>query len=277
MAKVFIYDHDKCNGCRNCQLACKDEHAENDWLPYAKAQPLTGQFWLKLEEHVCGTRPKVRIHYTPHLCGHCERPACRERCPVPGAVTRRPDGLVLIDPALCDGCGACMEACPYGVIYKSEALGICQKCTGCAHLLDHRPDIGMPRCVEACPTGALGFGEAAELDDFLCGATVRLPEAGLLPQVYYRNIPGRFIAGTVYDPIEKEVVIGARCRLAWGNKVWETATDNYGDFWFNDLAPGRYELVIRAQGFAYKTFTGADSVDAKTRDVNLGDIALERE
>ncbi|MDR0851326.1 MAG: carboxypeptidase regulatory-like domain-containing protein, partial [Clostridiales Family XIII bacterium] len=147
---------------------------------------------------------------------------------------------------------------------------IAQKCTGCAHLLDHGYD--QPRCVEACPTGALGFGEESELQDFIVGATVREPETGLRPKVYYRNIPGKFVAGTLYDPIEKEVIIGARCRLANGNKIWEAITDAYGDFWFNDLAQGKYELIIGAEGFEYKTF---EVIDATT-DVNLGDIPLER-
>ena len=50
MAKAFVIDVAKCSGCYNCQLACKDEHAENDWMPYAKAQPLTGQFWCRVTE-----------------------------------------------------------------------------------------------------------------------------------------------------------------------------------------------------------------------------------
>ena len=47
MGKAFVIDVAKCSGCYNCQLACKDEHAENDWMPYAKPQPLTGQFWCR--------------------------------------------------------------------------------------------------------------------------------------------------------------------------------------------------------------------------------------
>lgn len=65
MAKAFVIDVAKCSGCYNCQLACKDEHAENDWTPYAKPQPLTGQFWCRVTDHVQGTIPKVRIHYIP--------------------------------------------------------------------------------------------------------------------------------------------------------------------------------------------------------------------
>ncbi len=51
MGKVMIIDITKCNGCYNCQIACKDEHVGNDWTPIAKPQPDTGQFWMKVEEH----------------------------------------------------------------------------------------------------------------------------------------------------------------------------------------------------------------------------------
>ena len=67
MSKVFCIDVAKCNGCYNCQLACKDEHVGNDWAPYAKPQPEIGQFWCKLQENVGGTIPKVKIHYISQL------------------------------------------------------------------------------------------------------------------------------------------------------------------------------------------------------------------
>ena len=269
MAKVFCIDVAACNGCFNCQLACKDEHVGNNWSPYAKPQPEIGQFWIRLVENVGGSIPKVKIHYVPHMCNHCEKAVCLETCGY-GAIHRREDGFVIIDPTLCRGCGGCAEECPYGAIFKNEDLYICQKCTGCAHLLDNGYE--QPRCSEVCPTGALRFGEESDLQDFIIGSTVRMPETGLRPRVFYRNIPGRFIAGTVYDPVEKEVVIGARCRATNGGKTIEVLTDEYGDFWFRDLAIGKYDIVIEAKGYEYKTF---DAVDAKL-DVNLGDIPLVR-
>ena len=69
MGKTFIFDAAKCNGCRNCQLACKDEHVDNEWLPYSKPQPDTGQFWTRIEESPQG---KDRIH-------HAHVPALRWR------------------------------------------------------------------------------------------------------------------------------------------------------------------------------------------------------
>lgn len=268
MGKVFTVDVAKCNGCFNCQLACKDEHVYNDWTPYAKPQPEIGHFWMKLQENVCGTIPKVKIHYIPQLCNHCERAACMDACPN-DAYERRDDGLLILNPEKCLGCESCKNACPYDAIYKNDKLNICQKCTGCAHLLDN--GFEYPRCVEACPTEALQIGDKEDLQDFIIGSQVRMPETGLHPKVFYRNIPGKFIAGTVYDPIQKEVIIGARCRATNGGKTVEVFSDNYGDFWFNDLAMGLYDVVIEAKGYEFETFT---SVDAK-KDVNLGDIPLK--
>ena len=265
--KAFMIDVGRCCGCYNCQLACKDEHVDNDWTPYAKPQPETGQFWMKVEEHVCGTIPKVKMHYVPTLCNHCDKPPCIDACP-DQAITKRTDGLVLIEPERCTGCKACLAACPYHAIYFNDELRLAQKCTGCAHLLDHGEKV--PRCVEACPTDALMFGEEEDLQ--IDGATVLAPETGAAPRVSYRNIPGKFIAGTVYDPVAKEVLIGARCLLTSGGKVVETFTDAYGDFWFKDLPVGRYTVSIEAKGFRGKYFS--DLTTAK--DVNLGDIGMER-
>lgn len=258
-----------CSGCYNCQITCKDEHAGNEWMPYAKAQPDIGQFWMKLIENVRGTTPKVKVHYVPHMCNHCENPVCMKACKAE-AISKRADGLVLIDPAKCKGCKACMEACPYDVIYFNDDLNIAQKCTGCAHLLDN--GYKLPRCVEACPTEALKFGEEEDMQDFIVGADVMLPESGCKPKVYYRNIPGRFIAGTVYDPAEKEIIKGARCLLKNGGKLYETFTDAYGDFWFRDLPVGKYDLAIHADGFESKYWKDLSSAN----DLNMGDIPMDK-
>lgn len=60
--KVLVIDITKCNGCHNCQIACKDEHVSNDWTPYAKPQPLIGQFWTKVIDVERGTVPKVKVN-----------------------------------------------------------------------------------------------------------------------------------------------------------------------------------------------------------------------
>ena len=269
MGKVFCIDVSKCSGCYNCQFACKEEHCTNEWLPYAAKQPMTGQFWLGIEEHVEGSRPKVKIHYIPILCNHCADPACRKAAK-DGAVYQREDGLVLIDPEKAKGQKEIVSACPYGAIYWNEELSLPQKCTGCAHLL---AEGRTPRCVDVCHTGAIRFGEEEDFADFIEGATVRMPELGLGPKVYYRNIPGRFIAGTLYDPEEEEVIRNARCHLTGGNKAWDATSDIFGDFWFTDLPRGKFELSVEADGFEGLPIR---EIDTAENSINLGDMPMDR-
>lgn len=266
--KAFAIDLSICNGCRCCQIACKDEHVANDWTPYAKPQPDYGQFWIKVHETVHGTVPKVRVSYFPQMCMHCDDAKCIEVCK-PNAIYRREDGLVIIDPVKCTGCKLCPDYCPHENIYFNDNLNIAQKCTGCAHLLDDGWD--SPRCVDACPTQALKFGEESELQDRISRAEKIKPETGP-GRVSYMNLPKKFVAGTVYDPVEKEVIIGATCTLRdiASNEIFNVDTDNFGDFWFRGLADNRtYALVIRKKGNS-KTIDGISSAN----DVNLGDIPM---
>jgi tetrathionate reductase subunit B len=274
--KAFVIDVELCVGCYACQFVCKDEHVGNDWSPIAKPQPDSGQFWMRLDEHIRGTVPKVEMHYVPNPCMHCDEPPCIPPCPVEGAIYKRDDGLVIIDSVKCTGCKACVDACPYLAIYFNEDLNLAQKCTGCAHLLDGG-EWTTTRCADACPTEAIKFGEESELADLIGQAEVLEPELGAKPRVYYLNIPKRFIAGTVYDPIEKEVVIGATCTLARNSNPDQgasltTVSDGFGDFWFRGLADSTYSLTIDAKGFVAKSY---DEISTE-KDVNLGDIPLSR-
>jgi Fe-S-cluster-containing dehydrogenase component len=269
--KVFVIDIAKCNGCHACQIVCKDEHVGNDWTPIAKPQPEIGQFWLELTERVRGTVPKVKVAYRPHLCMHCDQAPCVEACPIPRALYKREDGLVIIDPVRCTGCRSCVDACPYDVIFFNEDLNIAQKCTGCAHLLDD--GWSEPRCADACPTLALRLLDEEAAQDLIAQAQVWKPELKdeLLPRVYYLNLPKKFIAGTLYDPAQEEVIIGAACTLtAAGGTQLTTETDAYGDFWFEGIEEDTYDLELTYQGKS-KRFTGLDTTQA---DINLGDIPL---
>jgi Fe-S-cluster-containing dehydrogenase component len=265
--KVFVIDIAKCNGCYGCQIACKDEHCGNDWMPYARPQPDTGQFWSKVTEYTRGTIPQVKCSFVPTLCMHCEEAPCIKVCPTQ-AIYQRNDGLVIIDPAKCGGHRQCIDACPYGAIYYNKELNIAQKCTGCARLLDRGFPIKEPRCVDACILGAMKFGEEADFKDVIAQAEILHPEYGLQPRVYYLNLPKRFITGTVYDPATKEVVIGATCTLN-GDGTTTATTNDWGDFGFEGLAVGTFSLKIEAGG---KTKTIADINTAQ--DVSLGDIPL---
>ncbi|NLT13568.1 MAG: 4Fe-4S binding protein [Clostridiales bacterium] len=270
--KVFLVDTTLCNGCYSCQIGCKDEHVANDWTPIAKPMPEIGQFWFKLHEKVRGTVPKVKVAYRPGMCMHCDNPTCKAACPH-GAIYKRDDGLVIIDPTKCTGCRKCLEACPYeDVIYFNRDLNIAQKCTGCAHLLDE--GWKETRCSDNCPTLSIRIvdEDTEEAKEFIKNAEFYKPEIAdkMKPRVYYKGLPKKFIAGTVFDPVADEVIIGAELKLTGAGKTYKGSTNHFGDFWFEDLPDGKFKLEIKAGGKT-KSFDGLDTAAA---DINLGDIPL---
>lgn len=266
--KVFVFDAERCNGCHNCQVACKDEHVGNAWPPYAAPEPNTGQFWLRVLQREHGQIPMVKVEYTAWLCMHCERCVAAEACGS-DAFVRRDDGLVYIDPARCTGCMDCVPACPYEAVFANEAAGIAQKCTGCAHLVDEGR---LPHCVDLCATGGLRFGDAEDFACELADAEVMRGELGTGPRVYYRNLPHLFLGGEVWDPQADEVIEGARVTLAAvGGVEAAQETDDFGDFKFERLDPGEYRLAIEAPGF--KPVARDVVLEESTY---LGDFPLER-
>jgi Fe-S-cluster-containing dehydrogenase component len=270
MSKVFLFDYAKCNGCRNCAISCKDEHCNQAWFPYSEPQPETGQFWMKIDETVRGSVPKVKVSYALKCCMHCKNAPCIEAAKN-GAVYRSDNGLVIIDPAKAKGQRELVDACPYNAIYWNDELELPQKCTGCSHLLDDGWSV--PRCVDACSTDALRFGEESEFADEIAQAEVLQPELGTSPSFYYLNVPKRFVAGEVYDEEADEVLIGARVTLATEDGSESVAcenTDEFGDFWFKRVEAGKYLLFFEADGYATRTIP----VDVSDEDCNIGSTAL---
>jgi len=267
--KAFVIDVKECSGCYQCQIACKDEHCGNDWTPYAKPQPDWGQFWGKLSYYERGQAPHVKVTHIFVPCQHCKDAPCIEACPIEGAIYERNDGLVIIDPKKCTGCQSCVSACPYGYIFFNTTLQLAQKCTGCAHLVDKKA-VFAPRCADNCPhavTGALVFGEESELD--LSGTETLHPEYNLTTRVHYKNLPKRFIAGTVYTPSDNEVAIGATCTLTGNGDTYTATTDDFGDFWIEGLPEDDFTLTIEKDG---KMSTMA--VSTKEKDRGLGYIEI---
>jgi len=274
MAKYgIVVDITRCNGCYNCFLACRDEFCGNDYPPYSLAQPNTGHFWMRLIERERGKYPKVKVAYTPLMCMQCENAPCIEAS-LNGAVYRRADGIVIIDPEKAVGQKQIVDACPYRVIYWNEKKNIPQKCTFCAHLLDD--GWKEPRCVEACPAGALTFGDLedpnSEVSRLIASNKVEVihPEYGLKEKVVYIGLPKRFIAGTVVFDDKDECAENVDVTLA-GDGVKKTIkTNNYGDFEFEGLeAEKGYSVRIEYPGYTPKEFT------MKTQtDVYMGDIIL---
>lgn len=266
--KVFIFDIEKCNGCYGCQIACKDEHVGNEWLPYAKPQPNTGQFWMRVKEKDHGQVPKVTVEYTPWPCMHCDNPACMQAAP--DAVYKREDGLVIIDPEKIKGKKEIVDSCPYHAIFWNEKLNIAQKCTGCAHLVDEGKT---PHCVDLCATGGLRFGEEEDFADEIARAETMLPESNCKPRVYYLNLPKLFMAGEVWDPKENEIIEEATVSLISSNgEIRKTTTDSFGDFWFRKLNAGAYSLKIEAKGFKSVEKSGIELIDS----LNIGDFPMKK-
>ena len=272
MGKALIINYDICNGCYNCQIACKDEHVGNDWTPYAKPQPATGHFWMKITDMVRGTVPKVRVTYLHDLCQHCDEAPCIPACTA-HAIYKRDDGIIVIDPEKCSGHRNCIASCPYGVIYFNWDLNIAQKCTMCAHLLD--AGWKEPRCVDACPTGALKFGEEEALKDEISKSEILHPEFEAKPRVYYMGLPKSFVAGAVYSPEEDECVQDAVATLTDSDtgEKFTAKTDNFGDFWFENMKVD-HTYSLRIEKDEYYPQEIHDISTAK--DVNVGDIALHR-
>jgi tetrathionate reductase subunit B len=272
MGKALIINYDICNGCYNCQVACKDEHVGNDWTPYAKPQPSTGQFWMKITDMVRGTVPKVRVTYPHDICQHCDEAPCIPVCKAQ-AIYKRDDGIVIIDPDKCRGHRNCLDACPYRVIYFNWDLNIAQKCTMCAHLLD--AGWKEPRCVDACPTGALKFGEEEDLKSEIGRSEILHPEFEAKPRVYYVGLPKSFVAGAVFSPEEDECIEDAVATLADSDtgEKFRVKTDNFGDFWFEDMKIDHtYSLRIEKDGYSPQEIHKIHT----EKDINLGDIELHR-
>lgn len=230
-----------------------------------------GQFWIKIEESQAAQGTRMQLNRVPILCQQCENASCMAAC-THDAIYRRDDGIVIIDPTRCTGCGACEEACAYHVIYHNDDLDISQKCTMCAHLLDAGWE--KPRCVTACPVDALVYVDEDELtDENLYAPLERLhPEYGTEPHVAYVNLPKPFIAGAVYSPQENRCLDKVDLTLVGQTTgtTYTARTGFLGEFRFEGLEPGIYRLMLDKDGYDSKTISRLDAREA----LNVGEIRL---
>ena len=208
----LIIDVARCHDCNDCFLADKDEFIGNDFPPTAAAQPWHGHRWMNIERKERGQYPPPQVAYLPKPCQHCDDAPCLT---ADGAVYKRPDGLVIIDPVKAQGRKEIVGSCPYGVIYWNDESKLAQKCNGCAHLIDSGWQD--TRCSQVCPTDAikLVLGDDAEMAELVERDELEAlhAELGTRPRVYYKNLhlwTTAFVAGNVADKETDECAPASR-------------------------------------------------------------------
>ncbi len=274
---TMIIDVAECINCQNCTLATMDEYIGNEFPGYAAPMPKHGHHWIDILQKERGQAPMIDIAYVPVMCNHCDNAPCVANGA--GAVTKREDGIVIIDPDKAKGRKDLVETCPYGGIWWNEELKLPQAWPFDAHLIDQ--GWTQTRGELSCPTGAIRAVcvEDEELAKMVeeQGLETLKPELGTKPRVYYRNLwrySRCFIGGTISTEIDGvvECVEGTRVRLL-KDGVWvnDARSDAFGDFKFDRLAvnSGAYALEIEVEGKPTK------AVEAQLGEsVNLGEIRV---
>ncbi len=158
-----LVDTTKCIGCKRCMSACKrwnklkvDRYEElTDRETY-----LSGDTWTVVNFRADSMNREQRT-YVKWQCQHCQHPACLGVCPVT-AITKLPEGPVVINERKCIGCMYCFQACPYKVPRFDFEKRVARKCTLCN---DRIPLLNYmkPACVVACPVDALSFDYRDEI------------------------------------------------------------------------------------------------------------------
>jgi Fe-S-cluster-containing dehydrogenase component len=189
----LVIDLDTCVGCHACVTACKSWNTSGHPGPLADTDPYGAApdgAWLnrvhsfEAEGDGCGRT----VHF-PRSCLHCAEPACVTVCPTGASYKRAEDGIVLVDAALCIGCGLCAWACPYGARELDLIQHTMKKCTLCVDRIDNEnlPEAErQPACVMACPTRARHFGDLGDPESAISRLVVERGGVELLPELGYR-------------------------------------------------------------------------------------------
>ncbi|MBE1462656.1 4Fe-4S dicluster domain-containing protein [Kibdelosporangium phytohabitans] len=161
----FFTDTSVCIGCKACEVACKtwnDVPADDlDLLgmSYDNTGSLNANNWRHVAFIEQTVEDNTRWLMSSDVCKHCTEAGCLDVCPT-GSLFRTEFDTVVVQADICNGCGYCVPACPFGVIDRREDDGRAWKCTMC---YDRIGDGLMPACATACPTESIQYGPLDEL------------------------------------------------------------------------------------------------------------------
>jgi formate dehydrogenase iron-sulfur subunit len=156
----FFTDTSVCIGCKACEVACKEwndvpaDGFDLLGMSYDNTGSLDANTWRHVAFIEQRSGDDLQWLMASDVCKHCTHAACLDVCPT-GSLFRTEFGTVVVQEDICNGCGYCVPACPYGVIDRREPDGRAWKCTLC---YDRIGDGLMPACATACPTESIQYG-----------------------------------------------------------------------------------------------------------------------
>ncbi|WP_135466331.1 4Fe-4S dicluster domain-containing protein [Crenalkalicoccus roseus] len=197
----FFTDTTLCIGCKACEVACKEwnqlpaDHLGLTGHSYDNTGHLGAHTWrhVTFNEKIgkdgrrATTMPPYQSHWLmmSDVCKHCDPAPCLEACPT-GALFRTEFESVVVQQDICNGCGYCVPACPFGVVELSVEDGKAHKCTLCYDRLKGGLE---PACAKSCPTDSIRFGPVEELLEGAKARVARLHAQGQ-PAAYLYGAPG---------------------------------------------------------------------------------------
>jgi formate dehydrogenase iron-sulfur subunit len=208
----FFTDTSVCIGCKACEVACKEWNVVPEdglnWTgeSYDNTSELGANTWrhVAFVEQPESAGDALRWLMSSDVCKHCTHAACLDVCPT-GALFRTEYGTVVVQEDVCNGCGYCVPACPFGVIDRRElpsadrpkpfagkADGRVWKCTLCYDRLKGGHE---PACAKACPTQSIQFGPLDELRERAAARVEKLQEDGVTEAQLYGEDPGDGVGG----------------------------------------------------------------------------------
>jgi formate dehydrogenase iron-sulfur subunit len=216
----FFTDTSVCIGCKACEVACKEWNLipEDGRVWTGESYDHTSQLGANTWRHVAFVEQRKPLHATDDgstalrwlmesdVCKHCTHAACLDVCPT-GSLFRTEFGTVVVQQDICNGCGYCVPACPFGVLDKRhlEATtdpppaflgrkedGRVWKCTLCYDRLKGGHE---PACAKACPTKSIQFGPLEELRERADARLAKLSAEGWNGAQLYGRDPDDGVGG----------------------------------------------------------------------------------